>query len=350
MNAPHRTSPHCHAPSAGHAAADATITRRQWLAAGAAGALAAALPSAFAQQAFPNKTVRIVVPYAPGGGIDVIARMLAEQLQRKWKQAVIVDNKTGASTLIGTMAVTKAPADGHTLLLTSEATITSNPFLFDKLSYNPKKDLAPITQVLSLPQMVVAHPSVTANTLTELVAQYKSGKQPLNYASYGSGSLPHLLFGGLKVHSGLDLVQVPYKGISPAVLATLGTEVQLTLAGASAAQAHIQAGKLKPLAVANATRLKEFPNVPTLQEEGFADINPHASWFGLFSTGGTSAAICTQIQQDVAAIGSSPEFTRQLAARGFTPVYSTPAAFAQFISEDAMQKFKLIRMTGAKAE
>ncbi len=331
---------------------DARITRRQWLAGAAAGTLGAALPfQGFAQPpAFPSKTVRIVVPYAPGGGMDVIARMLAEQLQRKWKQAVIVDNKTGASTIIGTLAVSKAPADGHTLLLTSEATITSNPYLFDKLPYDPKKDLAPITQVLSLPQMVVAHPSITANTLGELVAQNKASKQPLNYASYGSGSLPHLLFGGLKLRSGIDLVQVPYKGISPAVLATLADEVQLTLAGVAAAQAHIQAGKLKPLAVANATRIKEFPNVPTLQEEGFADINPHASWFGLFSTGGTPEAICAQIQKDVAAIGNSPEFAQQLAPRGFTPVFSTPAAFTQFIGEDATQKSKLIRMIGAKAE
>ncbi len=328
----------------------APSNRRQWLAAATGAVLATQISTAFAQQNFPTKTVRIIVPYAPGGGLDVMARLLADQLQRKWKQAVIVENKTGASTIIGTMAVAKAPADGHTLLLTSEATITSNPYLFDKLPYDPARDLAPISQILSLPQMVVAHPSITANTLSELVAQAKSGKQAINYASYGSGSLPHLLFGGLKLRTGIDLVQVPYKGITPAVMAALGNEVQLTLAGVSGAQAYLTSGKLKALAVANDKRLPEFPKVPTLQEEGFGDINPHASWFGLFSAAGTPPAVCAQIQQDVAAIGHSPEFAQHLAPRGFTPVFSTPAAFTQFIAEDAAQKAKLIRMIGAKAE
>lgn len=324
--------------------------RRQILQAAAGLVVASGWAVSARAQAFPTKTVRIIVPYAPGGGIDVVARMLADQLQRKWKQAVIVENKTGASTIIGTVAVAKSEPDGHTLLLTSEASITSNPYLFDKLPYDPQRDLAPVSQILSLPQMVVAHPSVTANTLGELVAKAKAEKYPLNYASYGSGSLPHLLFDGLKLRTGIDLVQVPYKGITPAVMAALGNEVQLTLAGVAAAQGHLNAGKLKALAVANSKRIAEFPKVPTLQEEGFGDINPRESWFGLFAASHTPEPVIAQIQQEVAVIGRSADFSRTLVQRGFMPVFSTSAEFKQFIAEDAAQKSKLIRMIGAKAE
>ncbi|MDM0033764.1 tripartite tricarboxylate transporter substrate binding protein [Variovorax sp. J22P271] len=302
-------------------------------------------------QAFPSHAVKIVVPYAPGGGVDVIARVLAERLQSKWGQPVIVENKTGASTIIGAVAVAKAPPDGHTLLLTSESTITSNPFLFDKLPYDPNRDLLPITQLISLPQMVVAHPSVNASTMGELVALAKAKPDALSYATYGSGSLPHLMFEGLKARSGVQMVQVPYKGISPAVAAVLAGEVQLTLAGVSAAQVHIQAGKLKPLAIARKERLPALPNVPTLAEAGLSSVDPGESWFGLFAPGGTSSAVVRQIFKDVAEVGADPVFReRHVLSRGFDPVFSAPEAFTAFIQSDMRQKSQLIRISGAKAE
>ena len=196
------------------------IARRLLLSAAVGASLMGLMPASQAQS-FPSKTVKIIVPYAPGGGLDVMARLLAERLQRKWNQPVVVENKTGASTIIGTQAVTKAAPDGHTLLLTSEATITSNPYLFDKLPYDPFKDLAAITQVLSLPQMVVANPGINVQNIADLVKLSKSQPKSVNYASYGSGSLPHLFFEGLNIRSGTDLVQVPYKGISPAIMAVL---------------------------------------------------------------------------------------------------------------------------------
>ncbi|MES2398814.1 MAG: tripartite tricarboxylate transporter substrate binding protein [Pseudomonadota bacterium] len=309
------------------------------------------LPVGAMAQSFPQRTVKIIVPYAPGGGVDVVARMLADRLQQKWGKPVIVENKVGASTIIGAQAVAKAAPDGYTLLLTSEATITSNPYLFDKLPYDAVKELSPISQIASLPQMVVAHPSVTASTLDELIAAAKARPNELNYASYGSGSLPHLLFEGLKARSGIQMTQVPYKGIAPAVSAVLAGEAQLTLAGASLTQGHISAGKLKPMAVARQQRLAEFPNVPTLREAGFADIDPHESWFGLFVTGGTSAAIVQQIYRDVAEVGADPTFReRYLTGRGLDAVFSSPADFARFIQTDMRQKARLIRISGAKAE
>ncbi|MEO7402867.1 MAG: tripartite tricarboxylate transporter substrate binding protein [Burkholderiales bacterium] len=305
--------------------------------------------AAFAQD-FPTKNVRIVVPYPPGGGVDNIARPIAERLAQRWGQPVVVENKPGAATIIGTEFVAKAAPDGLTLLVTSDSTITSNPHIYPKLAYDPVKDLAAITQLASLPQMAVAHPSVAAKTLRELVELVRAKPGSLNYGSYGSGSQPHLLYEALKAQTGIDLVQVPYKGIAPAVTATLAGEVQLTMAGASVARGHIQAGKLKPLAIARQERLPILPEVPTLAEAGFPDIDPQ-SWFGLFATGGTSREIVRKIRDDVAAIVSDPEFReRHMIQRGLDPVLSTPEEFVRFIQADMKQKARLIKISGAKAE
>jgi tripartite-type tricarboxylate transporter receptor subunit TctC len=300
-------------------------------------------------QAYPTRPVRIVVPYPPGGGVDGIARPIAERLSQKWGQPVIVDNKPGAATIIGAEFVAKAAPDGYTLLLTSDSTITSNPHIYPKLPYDPVKELAPITQLIVLPQMVVAHPSLAASSLKELVALAKTNPG-ISYGSFGSGSQPHLLFEGLKRETGIELLHVPYKGIAPAVTATLAGEVQLTMAGASVSRGHIQAGKLKPLAIARSERLPLMPEVPTLKEAGFADIDPQ-SWFGLFATGGTPPEIVAQIQREVAAMFAEPEFReKHMLARGFDPVLSTPADFARFIQADMAQKARLVRISGAKPE
>ncbi|MES2977364.1 MAG: tripartite tricarboxylate transporter substrate-binding protein [Pseudomonadota bacterium] len=301
--------------------------------------------------AYPNRAVKIVVPYAPGGGVDLLARMLGERLQKKWGQPVVVENKTGASTLIAATAAAKAAPDGLTLLLTSEATITSNPFLFEKLPYDPVRGLAPISKLVSLPQMVVAHPSVAARNLGELVEFAKAHPQELNYASYGSGSLPHLFFESLKAKTGARVTQVPYKGIVPAVTAVQSGEVQLTLAGVSSSLALLRAGKLKALAVGRSSRLAELPEVPTLREAGLADVDPGESWFGLFATGGTPSHIIAKINKDVMEIANEPTFLeRFVLSRGFEPVFSAPDAFARLIETEMQQKARLIRISGAKAD
>lgn len=305
--------------------------------------------AAFAQP-YPSRPVRIVVPYPPGGGVDGMARPLADQLSRRWGQPVLVENKAGAATIIGAEQVAKATPDGYTLLLTSESTITSNPHIYAKLPYDPIKDLAPVTQLISLPQMVIAHPSVSANSLQELVALAKVQPGTLNYGSYGGGSQPHLLFEGLKAQAGIALTHVPYKGIAPALQAALAGEVQLTMAGASVSRGHIDAGKLKPLAIARKERLALLPNVPTLREAGYPDIDPQ-SWFGLFATGGTPREAVEKIYQDVAAAFSEPQFReRHMLQRGFDPVLSSPEEFARFIQEDLRAKAMLIKLSGARPE
>ena len=301
-------------------------------------------------QAYPSRPVRIIVPYPPGGGVDGIARPIADQLSKRWGQPVVVDNRAGAATIIGAELVAKAAPDGYTLLLTSESTITSNPHMYAKLPYDPVKDLAPVTQLISLPQMVVAHPSVAANSLPELVALAKAKPGSLNYGSYGSGSQPHLLYEGLKSQAGIQLTHVPYKGIAPALQAVLAGEVQLTMAGASVSRGHIEAGKLKPLAIARQERQALMPNVPTLREAGYPDIDPQ-SWFGLFATGGSPREAIERIHRDVAAAFADPEFRqRHMLQRGFDPVLSSPDEFARFIQDDLRAKAVLIKLSGAKAE
>lgn len=314
------------------------------------GALLCMLSLAGWAQPYPAKPVKIVVPYPPGGGVDGIARPIADRLAKRWGQPVLVENRAGAATIIGAESVAKAAPDGHTMLLTSESTITSNPHIYPKLSYDPIRELAPVTQLISLPQMVVGHPTLAASSLKELVELAKAKPNALNYGSYGSGSQPHLLFESLKAQTGISINHVPYKGIAPAVTALLAGEVQLTMAGASVSRGHIQAGKMKPLAIARRERQTLMPDVPTLREAGFADIDPQ-SWFGLFVTGGTPRDIVQKIFQDVAAAFADPEFRdRHMIQRGFDPVLSAPEEFAKFIQSDLQQKARMIRISGAKAE
>lgn len=327
-----------------------TLTRRS-LHLLALAALSGAVAPALAQTSkpWPDKPIRFVTPYPPGGSSDVITRFIGDGVSKILGQPVIVENKPGAATLIGAEAVAKAAPDGYTLLLTSDSTITSNPFIYARLPYDPVKDLAPVTQLIGLPQMVVAHPSLSANTLGELVTLARTHPN-ISYGSYGSGSQPNLLFEALKQQTGIQLLHVPYKGIAPAVTAALAGEVQLTMAAASVSQGHIKAGKLKPLAIARSERLPLMPDVPTLREAGYPDIDPK-SWFGLFATAGTPPEIIAEIQKEVAAMFADPAFReKHMLQRGFDPVLSTPAEFARFIQEDMKQKARLVKVSGAKAE
>ncbi|MBL8386074.1 MAG: tripartite tricarboxylate transporter substrate binding protein [Burkholderiales bacterium] len=301
-------------------------------------------------QDFPARAVRVVVPYPPGGGVDGLARPLAERLSRLWNQPVVVDNRAGAATQIGGDAVAKAAPDGHTLLLTTDSTITSNPHLYPKMPFDPIRDLAPVTQLIDLHQMVVAHPSVGASSMQELVALARAKPGALNYGSYGSGSQPHLLFEALKAQTGVQIAHIPYKGIAPALTAAIAGEVQLTLGGAATTRGHFQTGRLKPLAIARQERLPLYPDVPTLREAGFPDVDPRP-WFGVFAPAATPRAVIERIRRDIAAVLAEPEFReREITGKGYTGVGNTPEEFAAFIRADLEMKGRLIRVSGAKAE
>ena len=312
----------------------------------------AAAPAALAQGAatFPSKPIRIVVPYPAGGGIDVLSRMLGERLNRAWGQAVVIDNKPGGGTLLAADLVAKAAPDGYTLMVTTDATITINPHLYVKLPYDPVKDFAPITQMVLLNQLLLANPAVPANNLKELIAYAKANPGKLNYASYGSGSQPHLAMETLKAQTGIDIVHVPYKGIPQAVPAALANEVQLTFSGAASSQAHIKAGKLKALAVGGKTRLPLLPDVPTFAESGFPDV-PSNAWFGLFAPVGTPRDIVMKLHAEVTRILKDPEFVqKEIVAKSYELVVSTPEEFSVFLAADSVRNARAVKISGAKVE
>jgi tripartite-type tricarboxylate transporter receptor subunit TctC len=313
-------------------------------------ALLAAFPLAAGAQAWPVKPVRIVVAYPPGGGIDVMARQLADKLTPAWGQPVVVENKPGANTIVATDAVAKSPADGHTILMTTDATFSINPHLYAKLPYDAQRDFSPVTMLVLLQQLLVAHPALPANTLEELIKLARAKPGSINYASYGSGSQPHLAGEMLKNKAGIDLVHVPYKGISLAVPAVIAGEVQLTFAGIATSMPQLKAGRIKALATGGAARSPLLPQVPTFAELGYPEVETHA-WFGLFVPAGSPRGAVTRIHQDTKRILEEPDFRqKQLVDKGYEVVGSSPQEFVIYLGKDSESRGRAVRISGAKAE
>jgi tripartite-type tricarboxylate transporter receptor subunit TctC len=305
--------------------------------------------SCFAAHAWPTKPVRIVVAYPPGGGIDVMARQLAEKLTPAWGQPVVVENKPGANTIVATDAVRSA-GDGHTILMTTDATFSINPHLYARLPYDAQKDFAPVTMLVLLQQLLVAHPAVPFNDLKGLIEAAKAKPGSINYASYGSGSQPHLAGEMLKNRAGIDLVHVPYKGISLAVPAVIAGEVQLTFAGIATSMPQLKAGRIKALAIGGPQRSALLPEVPTFAELGYPEVETHA-WFGLFVPAGAPREAITKIYQNTRKILDDAEFRqRQLVEKGYDVVGSSPEDFSAYMKKDSDNRARAVRISGAKAE
>src|SRR5688572_27811773 len=312
--------------------------------------LAALMCGAALAQSWPAKPVRIVVAYPPGGGIDVMARQMAERLTGAWGQPVLVENKPGANTIVATDSVAKSAPDGYTLLMTTDATFSINPHLYAKLPFDPQRDFIPVTMLVLLQQLLVAHPSLPANTLDELIQVAKAKPGSINYASYGSGSQPHLAGEMLKNKAGIDLVHIPYKGISLAVPAVMAGEVQLTFAGIATSSAPLRSGRIKAIAIGGAQRSPLFPQVPTFTELGYPEVETHA-WFGLFLPAGTPREAVTRTYQDTKKVLEDPEFRqKQLIDRGYEVVGSAPEEFAAYIRKDSESRARAVKISGAKAE
>jgi tripartite-type tricarboxylate transporter receptor subunit TctC len=234
--------------------------------------------------------------------------------------------------------------------MTSDSTITSNPFLFKNLPYDPLKDLIPITQLIDLHQMIVANPAVPANTMAELIDYAKAHPNVLTYGSYGKASPPNLLFETIKAKTGAAFLDVQYRGVAPAILAVMQGTVQMTTGGAATTGEDIRAGKLKALAIGRSERLKDFPNVPTLSEAGLGYADPK-TWFGLFAPAGTPSEVVDKIQNDVAAIVKDPQFSeRYIESVGYTAVAGTSAEFRALIERDLAQKREMIKAAGIQPE
>lgn len=302
---------------------------RQALRAGLLAALlAVALP--FAGHAYPEKIIKIVVGAPPGGGLDILARALAQELTTRWGKSVIVENRGGASGLIAAEAVANAAPDGYTWLAATDQTYLSNRFAFKQLPYDPD-GLANISIVAQADQFMLAATDLPANSIRELVSLDREKPDSLSYGTWGDGSTPQLLYETLNKSSGTKLLGIPYKGVAP-VLNALGTgEIQLSVASAGTAGSFLRAGKLKALAIAAKSRSPEFPEIPTTAEEGYPDLQAFI-WFGLAAPPGTPAAIVDKASAEIRDIARQPAFSeRFITSNGWNLIASTPAEMSATI-------------------
>ena len=303
--------------------------------------------AASAQDWLPARSVRIIVPVV-GGTNDLVARLVAPRLQEALGQSIIVENKGGAGGNIGTDLVAKAPPDGHTIMVGYNGPIAVNVSLFDKMPYDPVKDLAPITLVVTAPQFLTVHPSVPANSVTELVALARAQPGKLNYASIAVGSASHLTMEMLKTAAGVDLVHVPYKGSAPAVTDILGGNAQAAFFVPGNVLEHAKAGKIRLLASTGRKRFASTPNVPTMIESGYADFEAVA-WIGFLTTGGTPRPIIDRYNREIVRIVNLPEVRDKLLAVEFEMVAGSPEQFGEWIRTEILRWGKVIKQTGARA-
>ncbi len=300
-------------------------------------------------QTWPTKPVRMIVPYPGGGGVDVLARVLSDGLSKKWNQPVVVDTKPGANTVLGADLAARAK-DGHTLLFTTDATFTINPYIYSKLPYDPIKDFIPITQLVSFSQLMVTNSKFPANSIKDVIVMAKDKPGTMSYASYGSGSQPNLAMEMFKKRAGIDIVHVPYRGLAPAMNAVLAGEVPFTFTGVASGQGYIKAGSMKALAYAGKKRLAEFPDVPTFTELGYPEVDANV-WIGVFAPAGTPDAQVQQINRDILAVISEPEFkATQIIAKGYDFTGLGPKEFANYIAGEYASRAELVKTSGAKAD
>ena len=303
---------------------------------------------AHAQSSYPNRPVRLVAPFAPGGPVDVVARLLAPKLSEGLGQQFYVENHPGASGNIGTAMVAKAPADGYTVLVIS-STLVVNPSLFEKLGFDTEKDLAPISLVGVSPQILLVHPAVQAINLKELIAWVKASPGRHSYAHAGLGTPGYLAGEMLKQAFGLDLVAVSFNGGGPAITSTIGGHTPVLFTSISTAAGHVKQGTVRALAVTGAQRSPALPDVPTLAESGAADQESDII-VGLLVPGGTPPEIVERLNREIVKVVAMPDVRARLAALGFEPIGSTPRAFAERIRWEIDKWAKVIRAAGIKAQ
>ena len=318
--------------------------RRQWLAI-ALGTLAA--PLSAQAQAWPAKPVKIIVPYPPGGATDILGRLVAAKLQEAWGQPVTVENKPGASGVLGNDFVAKAPADGYTVLLGITAIVQSAPLM--KLPYDPYKDFAPVSLLSSSTSLLVVRSDLPVKNVAEYVALIKSQPGRHGYGSYGNGTSAHIQGENFKAQTGTDLAHVPYKGAAPMMNDLLGGQLSMAFVDAGTGRTFVGAGKVRALGVTGTDRLKMAPDAPTFTELGMKGFEPKG-WFGFFLPAATPPAIVAKLSADIQKAVKLPDITARIEDLGQTPVGSTPEAFAQVIKTDGPLYAKLIKDLNIKLE
>jgi tripartite-type tricarboxylate transporter receptor subunit TctC len=302
-----------------------------------------------AQEPYPSKPVKIIVPFAAGGVADLLPRIVGEKLTQKWKQPVIVENKVGASGNIGMAEGARAAPDGYTLVLAPTGNLTVNPTLFPKLPFDTHADFTPVTLLAQSPNVLVVHPSVPAKTFKELIAYAKANPDKLNFASPGTGSGAHLAGELLNVEAGIKAQHVAYKGLAPAVNDLLGGNVQMMFAGVSTVLQHVRTGKLVAIAIASPKRNSQLPDVPTVAESGLPGFDV-TSWYGIVARAGTPPDIVRKLNHDMVEAVQMEDVKAKLAGLGLEPVGNTPEEFAALIKADSAKWSDVIRRAGIKPQ
>ena len=309
--------------------------------------LAALISLPLAAQTYPTRTVTIVNPYAPGGGVDPVARLLATKLGERLGQQFIVENKMGAAGMLGADAVAKARPDGYTLLMSASNDVAINQHLYKNMRYNAERDFAPITQLVQLPMVLVVHPKVPARSLGEFIELARSRPGGLTYASPGNGTLQHLIAARLQSVAGIQMLHVPYK--ERLVVDLIGGQVDAAFLGAPVVAPFVKDGRLRALAVTSAQRMSSAPEIPTTAEQGVAGMEV-TQWFGAYAPAGTPDAIVRLLQRELAAVLALPDVRSSLEAQGAQPVGSTPEAFSKFLKSEIERFGAMVRQSGATVE
>ena len=322
--------------------------KMQTISAMALAAVATAATAASAQDlSFPVRPIRVIVPFAPGGGLDISTRLIGQKLTEKWGQNIVVDSRPGAATIVGTEIAAKAAPDGHTLLMIT-TTFAINPGLYAKLPYDPVKDFAPITQLNSQPNVIVVAPAFSGKSVKDLIALAKGKPGELTFASPGAGSAPHLSAEMFQRAAGVSMIHVPYKGIPAAVTDVIGGRVTMLFTTTISAAPHVNSGKLRALAITSAKRQPSMPDVPTVGETlpGYRA----EAFQGMVAPAGVPPAIVNKIAAEVARIVRLPDVAQRFQLDGAEPVGSTPQEFAAFLKAEMQQWGKVIRDAGIKPE
>ena len=298
---------------------------------------------------YPEKPIRLVVPFAPGGVTDTSGRLIAEALGKRLGQSIVVENKAGASGNIGTQAVAVAPPDGYTLVLGFDGTLVINPHVFASFPIDVQKDLAPVGKIGDATLIIVAHPSFPAKTLPELIAYSKQQPEGVSYGTSGVGGTPHIAGELLKQRTGARLTHIPYKGGGQAMTDALGGNIPLVYTAVAGAMQHVKAGRLVPIAVSSRTRTPSLPEVPTFIEAGLADFES-SSWVAILAPAGTPKAVIDKLNRELNAVLTDPAIAERLAGLGIVATPGTPQQLADQIRADLARYGQVVKVAGIKAE
>lgn len=309
----------------------------------------AGISSAAVSQSYPSKSIRLVVPWPPSGTVDILARPLSQKLTDKLGQSVVIDNRPGANSIVGSEIVARSSADGYTLLVDNVTGHASNATLYKKLPFSSLKDFAPIALIASAANVLVMHPSTAAQTVKDVVAGAKSQPGKLAYASFGTGSAAHLAGELFKSEANIDIVHVPYKGGAPALVDVMGGRVYMMFASLPSALGHIQGGRLRAIAIAGTKRARTLPNVPTSIESGFPGLDA-TTWYGAMFPAKTPTVIVNRMSREIGEAIKDPQMAQRFHAMGYELVGSTPQQLSQHLKEETIKWGKVVKQSGAQLE